>query len=327
MKYELLNYIICPVCKSELSLKVEKEENGEILNGFLLCNNCYQKFPIVRGIPRMVLSFPDIKTAERFGYEWKVFNRLSNVYEKQFLDWIYPVDKEFFKNKIILDAGCGKGRHLYLSAIFGAKTVIGIDVSEAVEVAYSNTKNFSNVHVVQADIYNLPFKNKFDYIYSIGVLHHLPDPEKGFYSLVKLLKKPGGVISIWVYGREGNGWIIYFVNPIRRFLTSKMPLFLLKILSLPLTVLIYFTCKIIYRPLNLYFPFIKRFLFYNDYFFYISEFDFKEIHTIIFDHLVAPVAFYLKKGDVVKWFENSRINSFEIYWHNRNSWRAVGRID
>lgn len=323
MKHALLNYLACPACKREFTLRVDREEDKEIIGGSLICNGCGKEFKIQDGIPRLVVNFREDATAERFGYEWKNFSALTSAYEKQFLDWISPIDRTFFKDKIVLDAGCGKGRHISLSSLFGAKVVIGIDVSEAVDAAYANTKDLENVHVIQANIYYPPLKNVFEYIYSIGVLHHLPDPKKGFITLKGFLK-PGGTISVWVYGREGNGWIIYCINPLRRFLTAKMPLPVLKILSILPAFLLYAACKLLYKPVNLYLRPLKKLLFYNDYIFYISDFDFKEIYSIVFDHLLAPIAFYLRKEEVAEWFKNSGIKNLEINWHNKNSWRAKG---
>ena len=323
MKPELLDFLICPICQQEFELREFLREGGEILEGGLICSGCNAEFPIAGGIPRIVTSFVEKSTADRFGYEWKNFPRLSPLYEKQFLDWISPVDKDFLKGKVVLDAGCGKGRHLRLASHFGAEIVIGIEVGEAIEVAYANTRDLPNVQLIQADICHPPLRRSFDYIYSIGVLHHLSQPKDGFKALSGLLKT-GGTMSIWVYGREGNGWIIYFINPFRRFLTSKMPLSILKIVSFPIAFLLYSLCKLLYKPLNLHFRSLGRFLCYNEYMFYISDFDFNEIHSIVFDHLLAPVSFYLKKDEVINWFKSCAFQKIQVAWHNKNSWRAMG---
>ena len=47
-----------------------------------------------------------------------------SVYEEQFLDWLYPIDRAFFPGKRVLDAGCGTGRHAYLASRFGAREVV-----------------------------------------------------------------------------------------------------------------------------------------------------------------------------------------------------------
>src|SRR5207237_8851005 len=80
---------------------------------------------------------------------------------------------------------------------WGAR-VGGVDLSLATEVAASNLTERSATFF-QADVFNLPFAaESFDYIYSIGVLHHTPDCERAFKVLPALLK-PGGKIAIWLY--------------------------------------------------------------------------------------------------------------------------------
>lgn len=325
MKRELLSLLACPYCQRGFELREFSEEREEIFEGSLICSGCDRKFPIAGGIPRIVAGLEEKSTADRFGYEWKYFPQLSWTYEKQFLDWIRPIDKDFFREKVILDAGCGKGRHVYLASHFGARMVVGIDAGEAIEVAYANTRDLPNVHLIQADICHPPLRRAFDYIYSIGVLHHLSKPEDGFKALSDLLKT-GRTMSVWVYGREGNGWVVYFVNPLRRFLTSKMPLSTLKRVSFPIAFLLYTLCKFLYKPINLHFGSLGRFLFYNDYMFYISDFDLSEIHSIVFDHLLAPIAFYLKKDEVMNWFESCAFVDIKVAWHNKNSWRATGYL-
>jgi SAM-dependent methyltransferase len=158
------------------------------------------------------------KTADSFGYEWTKFHRLKS--EKGFLEFIGPIDKLFFKGKFVLDAGCGNGSYSFYSSSYGAE-IIAIDFSDAVSVARENTKNM-NVQVVRADITHPPFKEgSFDYIFSVGVLHHLPKPETGFQHLVPLLKK-GGFISIWVYGRSKQWAAVYFYEPLI-IITHRLP--------------------------------------------------------------------------------------------------------
>ncbi len=325
MKLELLDLLICPICGGEFELRRCLNDGNEIFEGGLNCKHCNMEFPITRGVPRMVAGSKDEPTAQRFGYEWKHFPRVSAVYEKQFLDWVSPIDRDFFAGKVVLDGGCGKGRHVRLAYEFGAATIIGVDVSEAIEVAYENTRGLPNVHLIQADIYHLPLKRAFDFVYSIGVLHHLPKPEEGFRILSHLLK-PGGTISIWIYGREGNGWLVYCVNPIRRLITSRMPLPILKIMSLPVAFLIFVLCKLLYKPLNEHLKPLGRFLFYNEYLYYISNFHLREIHSIVFDHLLAPIAFYHRKDEVLSWIERSNLIGSNLSWHNKNSWRVMGKV-
>ena len=299
----------------------------EILEGWLQCTTCDGDFPVVRGVPRMLpvaLSKDKQATAEAFGYEWTHFTELTDQYREEFLDWIKPVPEDFFRDKVVLDGGCGKGRHAYLAAQFGAREVIAVDLSEAVEAAFQNTRALPNVHVVQADIYALPFLRPFDYAYSIGVVHHLPDPRQGFISLLGHLK-PGGRISIWVYGREGNEWIVNFVNPIRIRLTSRAPKIFTRVISFLLALPLYLALKLVYRPINRWswLKWLRRILFYNDYLSAIAGFSFAENYWNVFDHLVAPTAFYLTRDEVAEWFAAAHLESVEISQRTGNSWRAT----
>ncbi len=324
MKETLLQYLICPSCKGEISLNASEREGREIISGQLRCGACRSGFPIRNGVPRFADTESDEKqreTAANFGAQWLVFDQVQQHHEKQFQDWIAPVTPEFVRGKIVLEGGCGKGRHTRLIGQWGARDCIGIDLSDAVEAAFRNTRDLENVHIIQADIYRPPLKQCFDYAFSVGVLHHLPDPRGGFESLVKYVK-PGGAISAWVYGRENNGWIVRFVNPLRERVTSRMPPRALYLLSYLPTAVLCALLKLVYAPLGK--TKFSRFLFYADYLGYISRFPFREIHNIVHDHLTAPVAFYISREEFEEWFRSASVSRAEIHWHNRNSWRGVG---
>ena len=101
-----------------------------------------------------------------------------------------------FQGKVVLEGGCGKGRHTQLAANWGAREVIGVDLSDAVETAFAATRQLENAHIVQADIYHLPLARVFDYAFSIGVLHHLPDPRAGFRSLASKVRAGGTYFGV-----------------------------------------------------------------------------------------------------------------------------------
>lgn len=332
MKKRLLQYLACPSCAGEIRLlSVAKTEGEEILEGDLDCAACVRHFPVVRGVPRFAdlsqIEEEKAATASSFGWEWQHFTETDERYAEQFLGWIAPVQPEFFKDKVVLEGGCGKGRHAQLSAGWGARDHIGIDLSAAVETAYAATRHLENAHIIQADIYHLPLKRAFDYAFSVGVLHHLPDPHGGFLSLASKVKD-GGHISAWVYGAENNGWITRFVNPLRERITSRINRRALLHLSKLPTAALYAATKLIYRPLNRSQSgsTIARHLFYNDYLYAISSFGWREQHLIVFDHLVAPTAFYISRAEFEEWWKELGARDVTIGWHNKNSWRGFGRI-
>lgn len=166
-----------------------------------------------------------VETALSFGFEWHRFPEMYAEWEKQFLDYMQPHPAEFFRGKRILDAGCGNGRFAYYATKYGAE-VWAIDLGPAVEVARRNTESLGNTHVVQADLHNPPFAlESFDFIYSIGVLHHLPDPEQSFQNLLRFLK-PGGEVQIYLYWkperRPIKSLLLSGVSAARAF-TTRLP--------------------------------------------------------------------------------------------------------
>lgn len=328
MKRRLLLYLACQKCRCPFEAVANREEGEEILEGWLACPGCQERFPVTRGIPRFLpreLSAAKQATAAAFGYEWTHYAELTEADRAEFLDWIKPLDPAAFAGRVVLDAGCGKGRHLFLSAQFAARDVIGIDLSDAVEAAYQNTRHLPNAHVIQADIYNLPLLAPFDLAYSIGVLHHLPDPKAGFLSVARHLK-PGGRISIWVYGKEGNRWIEQFVDPIRIHGTSRLPKFVTRAISLLLALPLYLALKLVYGPAGRRprLARLKRALPYADYLCAISGYSFAENFWNVFDHLVAPTAFYIRREEVQDWFAAAQLEQTEITPRNNNSWRGTG---
>ena len=120
--------------------------------------------------------------AARFGYEWNRFRDFDLNEEIASLQtWFQPRRLEDLSGLVVLEAGCGMGRHAVIASRFGAKTVIGLDLGDAVLAAFQNTRHLPGVSIVQGDIYFPPLKDSsFDAAYSVGVLHHLPDPGRGF---------------------------------------------------------------------------------------------------------------------------------------------------
>jgi SAM-dependent methyltransferase/uncharacterized protein YbaR (Trm112 family) len=325
VKYGLLEFLGCPACGASLALTGSVFEEDEVIEGNLTCTGCVKEYPVTGGVPRFtaVHSAGHQPTAQAFGWQWQRFSELTDRYRQQFLDWIRPVTADFFRGKAILEGGCGKGRHTALAAQFGARAVVAIDLSEAVDVAFRNTRHLPNAHIVQADLNHPPVKRAFDYAFSVGVLHHLPDPERGFHALVSKLR-PGGFISAWVYGREGNGWVVHLVTPLRERLTSRLPRRVLAPIATALSLPLWAVTKLVYGPARRT-PVGKR-LPYGAYLGYIADLPFGEQRTIVFDHLVAPVAFYLRQDEFAAWFQRAGLEEVHIEHHNANSWRGFARV-
>ncbi|MDQ3219368.1 MAG: methyltransferase domain-containing protein [Acidobacteriota bacterium] len=330
MKEKLLDLLACPTCGGDLLLAYASKYDGkEIIEGVLTCKKCGREYKVVRGVPRFVdfakIEEDKAETAQNFGWQWTHFTQEDAKYSEQLLGWLQPVKPEFFSGKIVLEGGCGKGRHTKLAAEWGAKEVVGFDFGDGVESAFALSRNMPNAHIVQADIFKLPFKKAFDYAFSVGVLHHTPDPKRAFISLASKVKK-GGNISAWVYGAENNEWITRYVNPVREGFTSKISQPMLYQLSKLPALSIFLATKLLYRPVNSAAKPLAKHLFYNDYLNHLGSFGWREQHNIVFDHLVAPTAFYISKKEFENWWKEIAADDVEISWHNQNSWCGFGKV-
>lgn len=205
MKTEVLGLLRCPGCKGRFTLLDAREQDGEIEAGRLECQGCGRRFPVVGFIPRFV-CVRDLYTAA-FGFQWNVFaeTQLDSrsglpISRDRFLlqtGWL-PTD---LAGRLILDAGCGAGRFVEIAVGFGAE-VVAVDRSSAVEACWRNFRGMPRVHVIQADIYSLPFApSTFDFVYCFGVLQHTPDPRTALECIAKQVRG-GGRLAIDVYVRK-----------------------------------------------------------------------------------------------------------------------------
>jgi len=128
------------------------------------------------------------------------------------------------REKSVLDAGCGSGGFAEIALSTGAY-VIALDYSSAVDACWADLKHHSNLHVVQGDIYALPFvPGSFDFVYSLGALQHSPDVARAFAALPRMLV-PGGRICVDYYEKSFKKWLHpkYWLRPFtRRFGKERM---------------------------------------------------------------------------------------------------------
>lgn len=327
----VLDVLRCPACGGRVALEAAvTAPDGHVMEGTLACAPCAARYPISRGVPRMMppaLAGSVAATVDAFGWQWEQASRILKdprfSSPDVFLDFIHPVRPEWFRDKVVLDAGCGLGRFTIASASFGARLVIGIDLSGSVDLVFESTRSLPNVLIVQADILALPVARIVDYGFSVAVLHHTADPRGAFLHLVSRVV-PGGSVSAWVYGREHNGWIVHVVNPIRK-VTSRMPRRLLLAasyaLALPLTAVV----KGIYGPVSRRrgLTWMRRWLFYFDYMAFLDQFDYATLAIIVFDHAVPAIAEYIPREQFAEWFEAARLDA-TITMRGGNSWRGFG---
>lgn len=176
----------------------------------------------MRSIPRFVST--DLYSGS-FSYQWGQFSKTLLHSERHSPEKTFTRTTGFdlpdLAGKVVLDVGVGMGRHAGTVAKVG-DIVIGIDLSFSVDVARENLQEFEHAHLVQADVFSLPFRDGvFDCIYSIGILHHTHDCRAAFLNLVPLLREDGQ-IGIWVYS-QAKSKTEDRANRMWRSMTTRMP--------------------------------------------------------------------------------------------------------
>jgi SAM-dependent methyltransferase len=233
MKPGFVDILLCPDCGNRLKLLTDRVA-GDIADGSLRCKNRHS-FAVRNHIPRFVSSD---SYASSFGFEWTIHKetQLDGAVDSESEDAFRQktgFSESDLAGKLVLDVGCGMGRFSDVASRWGA-TVIGVDLTRAVDAAQDNIGMRGNVHLAQADIFRLPFPvETFDFIFSIGVLHHTPNTRSAFDQLPRLLK-PGGQIAIWLYSSY-KPW--YRFADVWRRMTTRLPrrtLYALSHISIPL---------------------------------------------------------------------------------------------
>lgn len=326
----------CIACHSSLEMHEagETAPDGHLMTGALRCTQCSAVYPVTGGIPRFV---PDAHAAEvketvaAFGYQWQQANNLVQnttlSASELFLDFVAPVSGDYVRDKVVLDGGCGQGRFTLAAHRLGAAKVVGVDLSDAVLVAFENTRHLDNVLIVQGDLLSLPVQPVFDYAFSVGVLHHTAQPRQAFISIASAVKSGGGV-SAWVYGREGNDWIIHVLNPIRRKITSRIFGSLLGWIARLLAIPLYLSIKLVYQPVSRIegLAFLRKRLFYYDYLVWLGQYcGYREQALVIYDHLTPAIAEYISHDEFQAWFQESHLEDVVITSRAGNSWRGFGK--
>jgi SAM-dependent methyltransferase/uncharacterized protein YbaR (Trm112 family) len=350
MKIRVLELVFCPHCKGDLQIEKCIKDSDDITEGILTCVRCSRRYPVIGGIPRLL---PDElrgdlllyhrkfferfrseltminhgagqdkelivkkKTLKSFSFQWNTFGKVYKEYGQHWNNYLpNSIKNGFFNGKVGLDAGCGFGRHILQAATSGAE-MVGLDLSEAVRAAHANTKHLKNVHIIQGDIYNHPFKKGvFDFIYSLGVLHHLPRPKEGFQSLAALLES-GQEIFIWCYD-DNKPKKNAFYEFLRKG-TTKLDFHTLYIITLIMALgvkgfLNYPTKLLMRMGAERGFPYE-----------YYLKYSFKVLHADLFDVFSVPSTRYYGLNEMQGWFNHCGIHRLESK-HSISGWTVYGR--
>ena len=170
----------------------------------------------------------DWATVDAFGEEWTRFPSFDahelNVTGDQYFDIV--TSDMLGTNSQVLDVGCGSGRWTRYLAM-RAGFIEAVDPSRAVLSAQGFLADLENVRLTQAGVDELPFPDEsFDFVFSLGVLHHIPDTKAAMRRCLEKLK-PGGYFLVYLYYNLDNRsqlfrWLFECSSLVRRVI-ARLP--------------------------------------------------------------------------------------------------------
>ncbi len=254
---------------------------------------------------------------DRFGYEWTEFKDYDS---SNFDYWIDPIEPPFFDGKVGLDVGCGAGRHSEQAASYGAD-MVSMDLSWSVDSAVERSRTIANMNVVQGDVFAPPFApGTFDFIYSLGVLHHTPHPPRAFDSVAPLAKD-GGAVFVMIYGNQRK-WVIRLLAA-ARFVTNRLPNPAIKAHS-NMGAICDGLFIVPYRALRaLGLEWVAKAIFPTRIMNY-SDFPYKDSVTDWFDRLSYPEVHYYSDEQIREWYDRNAFRDVLVTPLLNHAYRGLG---
>ncbi len=258
---------------------------------------------------------------EDFGRQWTKYTTNEGYYGslELFKDIISPlISIEEIKNTDVAEIGSGTGRIVKMLLDAGVNHVTAIEPSDAFSVMEKNLSNFGpnvieRVSIIKCTGDEIPKNIKVDYIFSIGVLHHIPNPRPVMKAAYNALK-PGGKIIIWLYGKEGNELYLLMVDTIR-CLSKYLPHVILSVvvwlLYWPLAIYIHIS-KVMPVPMRKYMVDV------------IGKMSPVKRRLVIYDQLNPIYAKYYTHDEALKLLSDANFTNIKIHHRHGYSWTVTG---
>tara|TARA_Y100000768_G_C23988157_1_gene690297 strand:+ start:5000 stop:5833 length:834 start_codon:yes stop_codon:yes gene_type:complete len=263
------------------------------------------------------------KTIEDFGEEWNLYNYSNHdtETEKIFKDYfdIFPWDKDKNAGLNCLDLGCGTGRWSKILSSHVKQILLMDPSSKALNIAKQNLSGIKNVNFLNSKFEDAEFKNEnFDFVFSLGVLHHMDNTLDQLKKINKILNSEGFVLIYLYYRFDNKSFLfklIFKIADLMRKLICNFPFRIKKIISI-------FIATIIYWPLTIIYKFLNKFgiktshlplAYYTDKSFYIMK-------TDSLDRFGTKVENRFLKSEIKDLLEKSGFNKIifsdkKPYWH------------
>lgn len=273
-------------------------------------------------IPKLKRASLAAETIQDFGDQWTRFVRNDGFYgsSELFKDIIGPsIEPGELVGKRVLDVGSGTGRIVAMLIAAGADHVTAVEPSDAFEVLKRNVDLISaetgrDVQCIHQAGDQLDLPSCYDAAFSIGVLHHIPDPDP-VVKKVHAALMPGGKFVVWLYGKEGNGLYLLLVEPLRR-LTKRLPHF-----ALMSIVWVLYSILILYRQMCRFLPLPLGDYIVNVLFRMAPD----KRRLVIYDQLNPAYAKYYTETEAEDLLKRGGFSNISVFSRRGYSWVVVGK--
>lgn len=269
-------------------------------------------------------------TIDTFGKRWTtVYDKMGPLREF-FLETIEPVQRDFFKGKIVVDGGGGFGRLTKLMLDYGAKHAILLDASDAVYAAREYLADFRDrVTLVRGNLLSPPLRpGAFDIFLCHGVMHHVGDPRQVMLNIGKALKPDTGTAIVWVYGLEGNGFLRRAIYLSRRICSLIGDWGRWRVASV-LDAAFWALTRLVYTPLS--WLGLKSKLWYSEYF---MDFLYRADRSnridrlqMYHDFLTTQIADFYSREQLEAWCREVGFRKSILTFFRKQSWSVVASFD
>lgn len=257
------------------------------------------------------------RTIRDFGEQWKRYPESPGYYGSLELlfDHCAPLlAPEELRGCRVAEIGSGAGRIVRMLLRAGVASVLATEPSEAFEVLARNLEaETERVRLLKITGDRLPAGAELDFVFAIGVLHHMPDPLPALRAAYAALR-PGGRLFAWLYGREGNRAYLLWAGVLRR-LTTRLPpgalAALVRLLQPPIAA--YATaCRVLPLPLRGYLARV------------FGRMSPEQQRLILYDQLKPAYAKYYRRAEVVDLLAAAGFEDIRLHHRHGYSWSALG---
>ena len=257
------------------------------------------------------------RTIADFGEQWTSYPDSEGFFgsAELFDDFFRPlVSVADIAGRRVAEIGAGTGRFINVFAAAGASHMVAVEPSTAFRVLREKTRRFEDrITYLNVTGDQLPATGDLDYVFAVGVLHHIPDPDPVVAAASHALRR-GGQLAVWLYGREGNTLYLLLVRSLW-WLTRRLPHRGLEVfvrLLYPLVWCYMTACRLLPLPLAGYMRRVMRPLAPD------------KRRVVIYDQLNPAYAQYYTRGEARALLARHEFTDIRLHHRHDISWTVVG---